>query len=80
MLARNYISLNNLLKNMEEAQNRGSSNFSANEFETQGKNPQNLREAIKQSGYKLETMSDSENAIDWLNAILKLTDLYKEII
>jgi DNA ligase (NAD+) len=79
LLARNYISLSNFLKNIEEAQDRGFSNFSTNEFKTQGKNPQNLREAIKQSGYRLEAMSDSENAIDWLNTILELTDLYKEI-
>lgn len=79
LLARNYISLSNFLKNIEEAQDRGSSNFSANEFKTQGKNPQKLREVIKQSGYRLEAMSDSENAIDWLNTILKLTDLYKKI-
>ena len=65
---------------MKAAQNRGSSDFSASEFETQGKDPKKLREAIKQSGYKLETMSDSECAIDWLNEILKLTNLYNEII
>ncbi len=80
LLARNYISLNNFLNNMEAAQNRGSSNFSTSEFKTHGKNPKKLREAIEQSRYKLETMSDYENTIDWLNAILKFNNLYKEIL
>ena len=80
LLARNYISLNNFLNNMEAAQDRGSSNFSASEFKTQGKNPQKLRKVIEQSGYKLEAMSDYENTIDWLNAILKFNNLYKEIL
>jgi DNA ligase (NAD+) len=80
LLARNYISLNNFLNNMEAAQNRGSSNFSTSEFKTQGKNPKKLREAIEQSRYKLEIMSDYENTIDWLNAILKFNNLYKEIL
>lgn len=80
LLARNYISLNNFLINMEAAQNRGSSDFSLSEFKTQGKNPQNLRETIKQSGYKLEAMSDSENTIEWLNEILKFSNLYEKIL
>lgn len=80
LLARNYVSLKNFLADIKAAQNRGSSDFSMSEFETQGKDPKKLCEAIKRSGYKLETMSDSETTIDWLNQILKLTNLYNEII
>jgi len=80
LLARNYVSLKNLLPAMNAAQNRGSSDFSVGEFETQGKDPKKLCEAIKRSGYKLETMNDSESTIDWLNETLKLTNLYNEII
>jgi DNA ligase (NAD+) len=80
LLARNYISLKDFLKNIEAAQNRDSSTFTISEFQTEGKNPQTLREAIEQSGYKLEATSDYENPIDWLNAILRNKNLYEAIL
>ena len=80
LLARNYISLKKFLKEMEEAQNRGASDFSESEFETQEKDPKRLCEAVKRSGYKLKIISGSENTIDWLNEMLKLTSVYDEII
>ena len=80
LLARNYISINKFLRSMEAAQNRGSSNFSVSEFSLQGKNPKKLCEAIEQAGYNLNKISDCENPIDSLNTMLKIDNLYKEIL
>ena len=79
LLARNYKSLTHFRDAMEAAQNRGSSDFTASEFESQAKDPKSLCEAIKRSGYELKTVNDAENTIHWLNGILRLANLYNEI-
>ena len=59
---------------------KASSNFSEGEFEDQGKDVKKLCESIEEDGYKFDTIDASKNSIEWLNKILQITDLYKQIM
>jgi len=55
------------------------SDFSAAEFRIQGKDARKLYEAIKNDGFKPGNISAAGNTIDWLNGVLRVTDLFDKI-
>lgn len=57
-----------------------SPDFTPDEFMIQGKDVRKLCEAIKKDGYKFGAAHEYGNTVEWLNGLLRISDLFDKIV